>query len=153
MRSLGSLICVLVLLQGSVAAQQPGKGSWDAITQLRRQEKVEVYPVKGKRTRGVFRSATNDSVTVSRDSRDITFAKSDVREVKVRRTSGRFRNAGIGAAVGGGIVGGIIAIAIRGDFDDGMALAIFTVFTSVAALTGFAIGVAFPGYNTIYKVP
>ena len=147
-----ALFCVLLLLPGSASAQEIEQGSWDAIASLSPQQKVEVYRVNTKRIRGIFVSATPDEVTLSTRQGETTVARADIREFKVRSTSGRFRNAGIGAAIGDGIVGGVIAIAIRGDFDDSLALAIFTVFTSVAALTGFLIGAAFPGYNTIYKV-
>jgi hypothetical protein len=148
-----ALLCAFLLLPCTAPAQQRADESWDAIARLKPQVKVEVHSFNGKKIRGEFRSATADSVSLLSQSGELTLARADVREFKVRRTSGRFRNAGVGAAIGGGVVGGILAAILRGDLnDDGLALPVFIVFTATAAIVGFGIGVAFPGYNTIYRV-
>ena len=70
--------------------------------------------------------------------------------MKLRKASGRAKNAGIGAAVGAGVGAGIGVAVIQGDFED-LGAAIFTIFIMIGSAVGFGLGFLAPGYGTVYK--
>ena len=76
--------------------------------------------------------------------------RSEVREIKLRRGSGRLKNAGIGAAVGAGVGAGLGLAVTGGDLED-LGAAVFALLTTVGTVAGFGLGFIPPGYGTIYK--
>jgi hypothetical protein len=144
-------LCLLMLLTPVLPAQEVKRGSWSQVAALTPGQRIELHPFKGNRVRGEVLSATPDGVSIELQSGQVTFDRRDVRVVKVRRGSSRFRNAAIGALIGGGIAGGVSAAALHRDNDDGMAAAITLILTMIGAGAGFAVGLIPTAYSDIYE--
>jgi hypothetical protein len=145
-------LCLLALGASQGLPPEVVRGSWSQVALLTPGQRVEVHPFTGKRVRGQFRSSDTETLSIEAKSGQISFKRTDVRVLKVRRGSGRVRNAAIGAAIGGGIAGGITIAVLHRDLDDSLAVAIILVMAASGAAIGFAIGMIPAAYNTIYEV-
>jgi hypothetical protein len=142
--------CMLLLQLPGIQAQTVTGGSWGSVQLLDPGQKVQVQRFGTERVSGRFLSATVDSVVVRHRSAEVTIPRTEVQEFKARRASRRLRNGGIGAAVGGGVAGGVTALALSRDFDT-LAAGITLVLAAMGAGVGFVIGMSPPAYGTVYK--
>jgi len=102
----------------------------------------------GKKHSGGFISTSDTAIVIRLRNGDQSYAKDQIQKISVRKGSKRWRNAGVGAAIGAATMGTLAAIVI-GD-DDGSFVAAAAVGY---AIIGAGIGALFPGYDTIYRVP
>ena len=106
---------------------------------------THVHTRDGRKHKGRFISASDDSVVIRTNKGDAAHAKKDISKVSVRTAGSRWRNAAIGAAIAGGSMGGLAANASDGD-GDFIAAVVFGY-----GLIGAGVGALFPGYKTIYR--
>jgi hypothetical protein len=145
-----SYLCITLLLLPALPAQTVISGGWTNVQSITPGRKVQVYRFGTDRVDGEFRSASADGLVLASKAGERNIARREIREVKLRKASGRAKNAGIGAAVGAGVGAGIGLAVIRGDFED-LGAAIFVIFTMIGSAAGFGLGFLAPGYGTVYK--
>ena len=117
-----SLILVLVFLFTQVPlalAQTPSLSNWAAVQQLKTNEKLIVKKKDGKEVKGLMIDASDTTLTLDRDGKPVSIARSDVRQVLVsegKAQKGKW--ALIGAGIGAGAGAGIGASKYSSDRDD-----------------------------------
>lgn len=131
------------LLLSAVAFAQTD--SWLLMRGIYPGQDTHVHTSDGRKYKGRFISASDDTVVIRSGKGDTAHAKKDIKKVSVRTAGGRWRNAGIGAAIGAVTIGGVAAAASEAD---GRIVAAAAVGYG---LWGGAIGALFPGYKTIYQ--
>lgn len=107
---------------------------------------THVHTRDGRKHKGRFISASDDSVVIRSDKGDSAHAKKDIKKVSVRTAGSRWRNAGIGALIGAGTMGAYAANVSESDGGELVAAVAITY-----GLLGMGIGALFPGYKTIYQ--
>jgi len=103
MRQFTAVALLFLLTLSRVAAAQVIPGRWEKVDALPRGTSIIVTLTSGDRAQYTFAASSSDLLTLlNEDSKEIRFAKSDVRAVE-RRQSDRVRNGTlIGAGVGFG---------------------------------------------------
>ncbi|MEJ7608851.1 MAG: hypothetical protein WKF37_21900 [Bryobacteraceae bacterium] len=144
-------LAIFSILAPALPGQTLKKGNWNQVAMLDVGQKLEIYPHSGDPVRGKFQSTTPENISILAGSRNLTTARSEVRVLKVRRKAGRLRNAWIGAAIGGGILGGITLAAVGGDLG-GLGAAVVGVLGGLGAFVGFVVGMIPAAYTTLYEV-
>jgi hypothetical protein len=144
----------LALMLGAVSgiSQEVVKGRWSEVTRLKPDTRTEVITLQSERVKGRFVSAAPDSVVIRTRGQERSFARPDVREIKIRSFLGRARNAGVGGASGAGaglLLGGLF---VWSTGISELAPGFLVAATIVGGTVGASIGVLIPGYRTIYKV-
>lgn len=132
-----------LLLISTVAFAQTD--SWVLMRGVYPGQDTHVHTRDGRKHKGRFISASDDAVVIRTGKGDSAHAKKDVAKISVRTAGGRWRNAGIGAAIGAGAMGGLAANTADADRDF-VAAVMFGY-----GLIGAGIGALFPGYKTIYR--
>jgi hypothetical protein len=160
--SIAAMCCTLALTSNSLAADRGSQTSTDEQTSAQWQRMQSVAPgaqiqVKrfDKRTvKGRFVSAGHSDLTISSEGVETSLARSEIRQVRVRRASGRFRGGAIGAAIGAAS-GITIAVALGGALTDGDGVSseAAAALGALGAGIGLGLGLIPPGYVEVYKAP
>ena len=143
----GALVALFLVLPAGSSAQTAETNDWNAVRQLAAGTRVSVTDSRGERTAGKVRTASDDSLQLSkRWGREQTFHRLDVREVRLDRAFGPGRGFALGLLVGavaGNIAGhgACPSSGCRGE--DGLAIAAGMVNgTLFGGMGGAAIGQA-----------
>lgn len=131
------------LLISAVAFAQTD--SWVLMRGVYPGQDTHVHTRDGRKHKGRFISASDDSVVIRTGKGDAAHAKKDITKVSIRTAGGRWRNTGIGAAIGAATMGGVAVNTSDADRDF-----VFAVMAGYG-LIGAGIGALFPGYKTIYQ--
>ena len=123
---------IVLLLALSVGAMLGQTDIWTGLRGSSPGQTVHVHLVDGTLQKGRFISTNEGAIVVRQRTGGQSVAKDQIRKVSVRKASKRWRNAGIGAAIGAGFYAAAIGI---------------------YGLVGAGIGALFPGYDTIYRRP
>lgn len=91
-----------------VLAQTGSLSDWSSVQQLKTNEKLMVRQKNGKEIKGEMIEASDTALTIDRDGKPLSIARSDVRQVYIvsgRAQKGKWAliGAGIGAGVGAGV--------------------------------------------------
>ena len=135
----------------TVSAQEVTKGSWENVERLSARSSVRVDDFNGREYKARLASVTSGVVVLDSDTGPVTLQRSEVRQVRARKVSGRARNAGIGAAIGGGIGLGIAGVLLAMTGGSDLTGPILAVFTAVGGAVGFGLGWIPPAYVTLYR--
>lgn len=136
---------VLSALSPRLAAQ-----SWDGLRVLKTGDRIRVLDMEGTERSGRFQTLSGDSLGFESSRKVVAVERARVRQVQVRSSAHRVRNALIGAGIG-------LAIAVAVDQTLGKEFRneggeSFRAITYVAPIALFGgIGAALPGYRTIYR--
>ena len=114
------LILLLVSSYSPLAfAQTASSNDWAVVQRLNTNEKLLVRQKNGKELKGKMIEATDTTLTIDRDGKPLSVARTDVRQVYViegKAQKGKW--ALIGAGIGAGAGAGIGAIKYSPDSDD-----------------------------------
>ena len=114
------LVLLLVSSYSPLAfAQTASSNDWAVVQRLRTNEKLLVRQMDGKELKGRMIEATDTTLTIDRDGKPLSIARTDVRQVTViegKAQKGKW--ALIGAGIGAGAGAGIGAIKYSPDSDD-----------------------------------
>ena len=141
-------ICFLVAMPG-LAQSNP----WRAVQAIAPGTSIEVQ-LQGAKHRGALRAATDESLSLTTGTGELSLSRAEIRKVKVRRRNFRRRiliAAAIGAAVG--IAASAPFRAIAGNEGTGDKGAIVGAGAAAGAALGAGVGALFalsPGYYTVY---
>lgn len=145
-----SLMLMAGQVHGQVAKDSGSNKQWSTVQALHPGDFVEVRLQKKETFRGTLVSSTEIALTVDAKSGQTTTARSDIKEVKVKR--GRGRSQILGAAIGA--ASGVATAAILdGALTDGngMSGSAAVFFGAVGAAVGLAITSFRSDYKTVYK--
>jgi len=137
-------LSILVLAAASLLAQSD---NWDLLRGIYPGQTTHVHTLDGRLNSGGFISTTDDNIVIRLRTGDQTFTKDQIKKISVRKISKRWRNAGIGAAIGAAAVGVLLA---ANDVEADPLVAGAVIFYG---LVGAGIGALFPGYDTLYRAP
>jgi hypothetical protein len=117
------LILVLLLLSThaplAFSQQTPSLTNWASVQQIKTNERLLVRQKNGKDVKGEMIEATDTTLTIDRDGKPSSIARSDVRQVYVvSGTAKKAKWALIGAGIGAGAGAGIGAIKYSPNVDD-----------------------------------
>lgn len=138
----------LCLLHLAAAAMLADTRDWTLLRGIYPGQVTHVHMMDGQMLSGGFISTSPTAIVIRLRNGDQSFAKDQIRKVSVRKGSKRWRNAGVGAAVGAAALGTYAAIVV----DDNRG----TVAAAAAigyGMIGAGIGALFPGYDTLYRAP
>jgi hypothetical protein len=133
---------LLLLIVGVMAASALGaadrkndQANWDNLKTLSQGQEVKVVMNDLKAYSGVFQDVSDEGIRVALHTGNATFARQDIFRVSSKAGTHRLRNAGVGAAIGGGSLAGIAAAKgdSSGDFGTG-------AVTVMGLIAGSAIG-------------
>jgi hypothetical protein len=124
---------------------------WEAVQEISPGHKIEVMTRDGKDTRGVFVSASENTLVVRSKSGEDSFARGDIRRVRVADPSRRARNGLIGTAIGAGIGLAIGAAVCPQCPNEGSGAKYMGPLTAAGAGVGAAAGFLPAPYRTVYK--
>lgn len=130
----------------ATAGAQVHADPWHSLDALRSGEKVEVIDQQLKRYTGELRAVADDAIALIDGKKEIAISRDEVFRVGVRDRGRRWRNVGIGAAVGLGL-GTLIGAKPSGEDSDILIVA-GAVYGTAA---GAGIGALLPGYRTVYR--
>ena len=112
---------------------------------------MRVDDFNGREYKARLASVTGEVLVLDSPAGQLKLERSDVRQVRARKISGRARNAGIGAAIGGGIGLGIAGVLLAMTGGSDLTGPILAVFTAVGGAVGFGLGWIPPAYVTLYR--
>ena len=121
-RTILPLALIALLLSSNtpvVLAQTGSLSDWSAVQQLKTNEKLMVRQKNGKEIKGEMIEASETALTIDRNGKPFSIARSDVRQVYI--VSGKAQKgkwALIGAGIGAGVGAGIGAAKYSPDRDD-----------------------------------
>jgi hypothetical protein len=140
---------VMVVLGTSCWAQ-----SWEAVRGLRAGDSLRVLDAAGKERKGVFVSASPESLSMRTSAGETAFDRAQVRRVRIRSGRKRLRNVLIGAGIGlvaGVIVDQTLGLRFRNESSQDNGLRALTYVAPIAIFGG--VGAATGSYRTIYRAP
>ena len=140
---------IVLLLALSVGAMLGQTDIWTRLRGISPGQTVHVHLVDGTLQKGRFISTDEGAIVVRQRTGGQSFAKDQIRTVSVRKASKRWRNAGIGAAIGAGATAGLVGYVKEG----GEGAGFYAAAIGIYGLVGAGIGALFPGYDTIYRRP
>ena len=155
MRKLWFLIYVLGMPCAAWAQSNPT--SWENLTTLQANEKIQVVEMNATKVSGLFSNVSDAAISLQEKAGQQTIPRQDVRSVKLMKHQHRLRNTLIGAAVGAGAGAGIGTVGHRqgslqnpnGTFiKPAQGAAIGAVLGLVA---GTVVGALVPSHKTIYR--
>lgn len=138
------LVLLLVFSYSPLAfAQTASSNDWTVVQQLKTNERLIVRQMDGKQIKGTMIEATDTTLTIDRDGKPLSIARTDVRQVTViedKAQKGKW--ALIGAGVGAGAGAGIGAIKYSPDSDDSeLWIPVGLMFgTGIGAVSGLLFG-------------
>ena len=138
-------LSILILAAASLTAQVD---NWALLRGIYPGQTTHVHMLDGRLNSGGFISTTDGNIVIRLRGGDQTFTKDQIKKISVRKSSKRWRNAGIGAATGAAAIGVLFAAA--GADGDSALVAGAVIFYG---LVGAGIGALFPGYDTLYRLP
>jgi hypothetical protein len=147
-------LAAAVALWPASAEAQTIAGSFEELTGLvQAEETVVVIDVMGRRVRGALTAASRDSISLARDGRTQTFARSDVSAVRVADGFGNGALIGGGAGLGAAL--GILAIAGSADGHvlPSAKLGAPLLLSTIGVLMGALIDRAHEGGRLLYVSP
>jgi hypothetical protein len=144
-----AIIAILTLTLSSIpAAAQPASDSWDNLAKIQAGQRIEVVDTKFRKFNGKFVSVTREEFSLRVKNEVVTFQKSEVARVGLRRS--RSRRAFIGMLIGLGIGGGLTPMGwAAGEENGSAALALLPVGLGLGAGIGAALP---PSYQKVYQV-
>lgn len=116
------VILVLLLISSHTPlafAQTASSNDWTVVQQLKTNERLIVRQKDGKEVKGTMIEATDTTLTIDRDGKPLSIARTDVRQVSViegKAQKGKW--ALIGAGIGAGAGAGIGAVKYSPNVDD-----------------------------------
>ena len=140
------ILFILVLAAASLVAQAD---NWNLLRGIYPGQTTHVHALDGRFNSGKFISTTDDNIVIRLRTGDQTFTKNEIKKISVLKSSKRWRNAGIGAAIGASAIG---AAAIASNDLDGHGSLVAGAVIGYG-LIGAGIGALFPGYDTLYRAP
>ena len=138
------LVLLLVFSYSPLAfAQTASSNDWTVVQQLKTDERLIVRQKDGKQFKGAMIEATDTTLTIDRDGKPFSIARTDVRQVSViegKAQKGKW--ALIGAGIGAGAGAGIGAIKYSPDSDDSeLWIPVGLMFgTGIGAVSGMLFG-------------
>ena len=138
------LVLLLISTHASLAfAQTASSNDWAVVQRLNTNEKLLVRQKDGKELKGRMIEATDTTLTIDRDGKPLSIARTDVRQVYViegKAQKGKW--ALIGAGIGAGAGAGIGAIKYSPDSDDSeLWIPVGLMFgTGIGAVSGLLFG-------------
>jgi hypothetical protein len=147
------LFLVSIAFGTPLSAQHPNESSWQNLKQLQPGQKVEVIDLNLKTFQGTFVDASETAISLAGDKGHLVVQYDDV--LRVGSHGGRRRSNALKGAMIGALAG--LAVGAWVDYRDDVdstdpgsnhgkiGASLF------GAGVGAAIGVAFPGYQTIYR--
>lgn len=138
------LVLLLVLSYSPLAfAQTASSNDWSVVQRLKTNERLIVRQMDGKQLKGRMIEATDTTLTIDRDGKPLSIARTDVRQVSViegKAQKGKW--ALIGAGIGAGAGAGIGAIKYSPDSDDSeLWIPVGLMFgTGIGAVSGMLFG-------------
>jgi hypothetical protein len=150
-QALTAMLCIapLTLSVQSVQAQTVAPG-WETVQALPAGSNVQVVSVASGKFKGALITATADSLMLRDGSGDRSIARAEVRELKVRDQSRRIRRGIITTLIGlgaGAAAGWAACVYCANEGHD-----MLTLPGAAGGAAIGAVGFAFPGYRTVYKV-
>ena len=139
------ILFILVLAAAALLAQAD---NWTLLRGIYPGQTTHVHTLDGLLNSGGFISTTDDNIVIRLRTGEQTFTKNQIKKISVRKASKRWRNAGIGAAIGASAIAVPVAAA-GGTAEPLAAIHVSIVF----GLVGAGIGALFPGYDTLYRLP
>jgi hypothetical protein len=145
-----ALMLLTVEAYGQAEKNSGLDAQWKAVQAIAAGEGVQVHLMKKGTVSGNIVSSTDTAVTVSTKAGEVTTARSDIKEVKVKRskTTKTVINTGIGAGAGVATATILDGALTDGNGVSGSAVAFFA---AIGAGVGFLTALG-PSYKTIYKV-
>jgi len=126
--------------------------NWDNLKALRQGQEIKVVKNDVRAYRGIFQSVSDEGMTVALPTGNATFVRQDILRVSSKTGSHHLRNAGIGAAIGGGSLAGVAAAKgdSSGDFGTGF-VAVMGLISGSAI--GAGVGALLPseGWRDVYR--
>ena len=138
------LVLLLVFSYSPLAfAQTASSNDWTVVQRLKTDERLIVRQKDGKQVKGRMIEATDTTLTIDRDGKPFSIARTDVRQVSViegKAQKGKW--ALIGAGIGAGAGAGIGAIKYSPDSDDSeLWIPVGLMFgTGIGAVSGLLFG-------------
>lgn len=159
---LGVMIGVLSLTAPALqaAGAKPDSANWDNLKTVTPGERIQIVLNDVKSYQGEFQTVSDEAIVVRLETGDQTFARQNVLRVSTKGESHRWRNAGIGAAVGAGAGLGIGAAADAGNncgasrgFGPCFPNVGKEVLTPLGGIIGAVVGVVLPtgGWHDVYR--
>ena len=136
------ILSIIILAAACILAQAD---NWTLLRGIYPGQTTHVHTLDGLLNSGGFISTTDDNIVIRLRTGDQTFTKNQIKKIRVRRSSKRWRNAGIGAAADT-LIGRVLN---RNLYLDLNGFGIVVIFGG----TGACIGALFPGYDTLYRAP
>ena len=133
------LVTALLLTTAPLAfAQQSASTSdWTAVQRLNTNARLIVKQKNGKEVKGLMIEATENTLTIDRDGKPVSIARSDVRHIElIEGKAQKGKWALIGAGIGAGVGAGIGRTKYSPDRDDS------EIWTSIGCMFGTGIGAA-----------
>ena len=138
------LVLLLVSSYSPLAfAQTASSNDWTVVQRLKTDERLIVRQKDGKQFKGKMIEATDTALTIDRDGKPFSIARTDVRQVSViegKAQKGKW--ALIGAGIGAGAGAGVGAIKYSPDSDDSeLWIPVGLMFgTGIGAVSGMLFG-------------
>jgi hypothetical protein len=133
------LILVLLLISThaplAFSQQTPSLSDWASVQQIKTNERLLVRQKNGKEIKGEMIEATDTTLTIDRDGKPLSIARSDIQQVHVitgKAQKGKW--ALIGAGIGAGAGAGIGALKYSPNVDDS------EIYISMGLLIGAGTG-------------
>ena len=118
-------------------AQSTATNDWTAVQRLNTNARLVVKQKNGKEIKGLMIEATDNTLTIDRDGKPVSIARSDVRHIElIEGKAQKGKWALIGAGIGAGTGAGIGRAKYSPHRDDS------EIWTSVGLLFGLGIGAA-----------
>lgn len=132
------LVTALLLATAPLAfAQSASTGDWSAVQRLTTNARLIVKQKNGKEVKGLMIEATENTLTIDRDGRPVSIARSDVRHIElIEGKAQKGKWALIGAGIGAGVGAGIGRTKYSPNRDDS------EIWTSIGCMFGTGIGAA-----------
>ena len=140
--------------QSQVSTGKTSGAEWLQVRSLSPGEQVQVRLVTKKKIHGSVVSVTDSELVVSAKSGQVNIARSEIRQIGVKRDSARLKKGAIGAAIGAasGVIGGVIADGALSD-GNGVNEGATAKLAALGAAIGFGVKALPAAYSTIYKAP
>ena len=138
------LVLLLIFSYSPLAfAQTASSNDWTVVQQLKTDERLIVRQKDGKQFKGTMIEATDTTLTIDRDGKPFSIARTDVRQVSViegKAQKGKW--ALIGAGIGAGAGAGIGGVKYSSNVDDSeLWIPVGIMFgTGIGAVSGMLFG-------------